>query len=538
MLRWLNGDKNTVRSPNENYAREMMELFTLGANRGYTEQDIREQARALTGWRGVRRPAEGTYDFSYVPRLHDAGVKTVFGKSGDFDWQDACRLCREHPNHPSFFVSKLWSYFIPTAPPAATQRALEALYRNGYQVRPVVEAILQHPALYTGPRMVKPPVVYAAGLLRALGRGVQDANWANLSAEAGPASLSPSERRGLGRQAVARHVDLPRPLVRRRDGPARVDVTQHRTQRSCARRPRRLGTRCPHADEAHAYGRDPPRAGHVEVEHAGSRGAGRPAAARALAGGPDLVTRRACACDDFGRAHAVAGRRPAGDRARNACAGGNRTDASQLPREGARRRADRVRPRPAERPRHRRARQRGDEQPRARLGLPRRRSGLAVDALPGSGPALLPVPPDARAPPVLGIGVRRGRPAALASVPDLARAAARRRQGQRDPGDRLHEPGQVALHLTALLGGRRDGRGARTGWLGRYLDRVGSADNPLQGLSLDSRLQPALATGKVPVASIDGPDRYTFAARRDATALETADPRCGRGARRRPPRES
>src|SRR5688500_4849675 len=62
--------------------------------------------------------------------------------------------------------------------------------------------------------------------------------------------------------------------------------------------------------------------------------------------------------------------------------------------------------------------------------------------------------------------------------------------------------------------------GLATGWLGRYLDRVGSADNPLQGLSLDNRLQPALATGKVPVASIDGPDRYTFAARRAESALE------------------
>ena len=63
--------------------------------------------------------------------------------------------------------------------------------------------------------------------------------------------------------------------------------------------------------------------------------------------------------------------------------------------------------------------------------------------------------------------------------------------------------------------------GLATGWLGRYLDRVGAPDNPLQGLSLDSRLQPALATGKVPVASIDGPDRYTFAARRAETALES-----------------
>jgi uncharacterized protein (DUF1800 family) len=191
MLRWLNGDKNTVRSPNENYAREMMELFTLGVNRGYTEQDIREQARALTGWRGIRRRAEGTYDFVYEPRLHDAGMKTVFGKSGAFAWQDACRLCLQHPNHPSFFVSKLWSYFVPTTPPRATQRALEALYRNGYQVRPVVEAILQHPALYTGPRLVKPPAVYAAGLLRATGGGVRGANWANLGATAGQRLFRP-----------------------------------------------------------------------------------------------------------------------------------------------------------------------------------------------------------------------------------------------------------------------------------------------------------------------------------------------------------
>jgi len=191
MLRWLNGDKNTVRSPNENYARELMELFMLGVNRGYTETDIREQARALTGWRGVRRPALGTYEFSYVPRLHDDGAKTVFGKSGNFDWRDACRLCLEHANHASFFVTKLWSYFVPTAPPAATQRALETIYRNGYQVRPVVEAVLQHPALYTGPRMVKPPAVYAAGLLRALGGGVSGANWANLGAAAGQRLFRP-----------------------------------------------------------------------------------------------------------------------------------------------------------------------------------------------------------------------------------------------------------------------------------------------------------------------------------------------------------
>jgi uncharacterized protein (DUF1800 family) len=185
MLLWLNGNKNTKLSPNENYGRELMELFTLGAGRGYTETDVREQARALTGWRNRRAAGVGAYDFRFEPRLHDDGVKTIFGESGNFDWQDSCRLCVEHPNHASFFIRKLWAYFIPTPPTAATQRALEARYRNGYEVRPLLEAILQHPALYTGPRMVKPPVVFTAGLLRRLGHGLSGVNWARLAVASG-----------------------------------------------------------------------------------------------------------------------------------------------------------------------------------------------------------------------------------------------------------------------------------------------------------------------------------------------------------------
>ena len=187
MLHWLNGDKNAKNAPNENYARELMELFSLGADRrgGYTETDVREQARALTGWRSTRVQGTREYTFSYVPNRHDTGVKTVFGKSGNFAWEDSVRLCLAHPNHPSFFVTKLWSYFVPTAPPAATESALEAIYRNGYNVRPVIEAILMHPLLYTGPRMVKPPTVYAAGMLRRLGRGVDTRAWVNLGLAAG-----------------------------------------------------------------------------------------------------------------------------------------------------------------------------------------------------------------------------------------------------------------------------------------------------------------------------------------------------------------
>ncbi len=187
MLRFLNGDKNTKNAPNENYARELMELFSLGADRpgGYTETDVREQARALTGWRSSRVQGARDYTFSYVANRHDPGTKTVFGKSGAFAWEDSVRLCLEHPNHASFFVAKLWSYFVPIAPSKATQSALESIYKSGYRVAPVVEAILMHPAFYTGPRMVKPPTVYAAGMLRAVGRGIDTRSWVNLGLAAG-----------------------------------------------------------------------------------------------------------------------------------------------------------------------------------------------------------------------------------------------------------------------------------------------------------------------------------------------------------------
>ncbi len=132
------------------------------------------------------REGVGPTRFRFDRERHDVGSKRVFGRRGRFDWRDAVRLCTAHPRHPSFFVPKLWGYFVPTAPPRSTQRALERLYvRNRYAVRPVVEAILRHPLLYDGPRMVKPPVVYTAGLLRAAGRGVDTESWTWLCANAG-----------------------------------------------------------------------------------------------------------------------------------------------------------------------------------------------------------------------------------------------------------------------------------------------------------------------------------------------------------------
>ena len=182
MLIWLNGIQNNRWSPNENYARELMELFTLGASRGYTEDDVREQARALTGWRVDWDDSVGYVNFRFDPSWHDAGVKTIFGKSGRHSWQDACRLCIQNSRHASYFVGKLWSYFIPKPPSASTQSALVRLYkRSDYRVKPVVEAILKHPQLYKGPRMIKPPIVQVAGMHRARGRRVNSEAWTWLS---------------------------------------------------------------------------------------------------------------------------------------------------------------------------------------------------------------------------------------------------------------------------------------------------------------------------------------------------------------------
>jgi hypothetical protein len=187
MLQWLDGNTNSRRAPNENYARELMELFTLGADRGaYTEADIREMARALTGWRSDYSSQLGAYNFRFDPNRHDAGPKTVFGRTGAWSWEDACRLCVENRLHASFFVTKLWSYFVGGPPSADTLRELTRLYvAKDYAIRPVLEATLMHPDFYLGPPMVKPPVVYLASLLRASGRGVDTEDWIWLSAQAG-----------------------------------------------------------------------------------------------------------------------------------------------------------------------------------------------------------------------------------------------------------------------------------------------------------------------------------------------------------------
>jgi uncharacterized protein (DUF1800 family) len=186
MLIYLNGLNSTREAPNENYARELMELFTLGAGNGYTERDVREQARALTGWTADYRNGVGFVRFRFKREYHDDAMKVVFGKAGPFNWKKAVELCIDHPAHAPFFVNKLWGYFVPVPPDEETFTTLVDAYKgSGQQVRPIVTAILKHPLFYEGPRMAKPPAVYLAGMLRQLGDRVTTEDWVWLSIQAG-----------------------------------------------------------------------------------------------------------------------------------------------------------------------------------------------------------------------------------------------------------------------------------------------------------------------------------------------------------------
>ncbi len=112
-------------------------------------------------------------NFRFESDRHDTGSKTIFGHRrqlglGGLLPRSASRTAATPPSSST----KLWSYFVPTPPSADTLKALIGIYKHrNYAIRPVLEAILMHPDLYRGPPMVKPPVVYLAGMLRSLGRG-------------------------------------------------------------------------------------------------------------------------------------------------------------------------------------------------------------------------------------------------------------------------------------------------------------------------------------------------------------------------------
>ncbi len=176
MLVWLDGAQNRRGAPNENFAREVMELFTLGEGR-YTEADVREAARALTGW--SVDPETG--DFRFRRALHDPGVKTIFGRTGPHSGDDLITLLLAQPATAEFITRKLWREFVgePRPEDAPEITRLAAAFRgSGYELKPLVAGILRTEAFWSPARrgeLVKSPVDLVVGTLRTFAFEVEDA---------------------------------------------------------------------------------------------------------------------------------------------------------------------------------------------------------------------------------------------------------------------------------------------------------------------------------------------------------------------------
>lgn len=164
------------RGLNENYGRELMELHTLGVNGGYTQQDVIEVARCLTGWT-IRRPRYEA-EFFFNPRMHDYHPKLVLGHKfpagrGMEDGQEVLHLLAHHPSTARFISTQLCRRFVADDPPqSVVDRASSAFKSTRGDIREVVAAILtspefNSPAAYRA--KVKSPLEYIASSLRALG---------------------------------------------------------------------------------------------------------------------------------------------------------------------------------------------------------------------------------------------------------------------------------------------------------------------------------------------------------------------------------
>ena len=166
MLLYLDSQTNRVGQANENFARELLELFTLGEGQGYTERDIREAARAFTGW--MVNP--GTGEFTVARRFHDTGSKTFLGRTGRFDGDDIIDIVLDQPRIAEHICEKLWRAFVSDTPDAGAVRRLAAVFRgSGYELRPTLRALFLS-AEFRAPAnrgvLTKSPVDVVAGTLR------------------------------------------------------------------------------------------------------------------------------------------------------------------------------------------------------------------------------------------------------------------------------------------------------------------------------------------------------------------------------------
>ncbi|RYY18893.1 MAG: DUF1800 domain-containing protein, partial [Cytophagaceae bacterium] len=173
MLQFLNNIQNKKAQPNENFAREVMELFTMGRGT-YSETDVKEAARAFTGWN-----YDGQNRFKFKERDHDDGPKTFLGHTGNLKGEDVLTIILQQPATATFVVTKLYRFFVNDVPDQGHVGALAAAFRKSdYDLADLVERLFSAGWFYDKANVggrIKSPVELVAGLRRTLGLQVDNA---------------------------------------------------------------------------------------------------------------------------------------------------------------------------------------------------------------------------------------------------------------------------------------------------------------------------------------------------------------------------
>jgi uncharacterized protein (DUF1800 family) len=164
MLQFLNNRENRKQHPNENFAREVMELFTLGRGH-YTEKDVKEGARAFTGW-----SFGGAGVFAFYERLHDADSKTFLGETGNFDGDDALKIILKQKQCARFIAAKVYKFFVNDEPDEKIISTLaDSFYDSGYDIEKLMHQIFTSGWFYDEKNIgvkIKSPVELLAGMMK------------------------------------------------------------------------------------------------------------------------------------------------------------------------------------------------------------------------------------------------------------------------------------------------------------------------------------------------------------------------------------
>ncbi|MFM9872570.1 MAG: DUF1800 family protein [Fimbriimonadaceae bacterium] len=185
MLYWLDNIENVKGKPNENFAREVMELFTLGEG-NYSEKDIQEAARAFTGWsygitlNGRIRPNRGEvpiqrHDYYFDISNHDGGSKTVFGQTGDWNGDDVIRILCGLPRMSYYLTEKIWKWFVsPNPSKASIEKHAKVFSNSGLEIKALLRSIMMDEELFSDQaerKQIKNPIDFCIPTMRQLGLG-------------------------------------------------------------------------------------------------------------------------------------------------------------------------------------------------------------------------------------------------------------------------------------------------------------------------------------------------------------------------------